>query len=141
MSFRPNSALVLCENRLVGKSAILCFLALGPVFGADPIERYLNAPFASELSAAPGGGKVAWILDEGGARNLWVAAAPDYKGRRLTSDKDDDGQDLGDIAWSADGRILLYTRGGDLETNGDVPNPRNLPETPEQAAYAIPFDG
>jgi dipeptidyl aminopeptidase/acylaminoacyl peptidase len=141
MSFRPISALVLCENRLVGKSLLACLLALSPIFGADPIERYLNAPFASELVAAPGGGKVAWILDEAGARNLWVAAAPDFKGRRLTSYKDDDGQDLGDVAWSADGRFLVYTRGGDLETNGDIPNPRNLPETPEQAVYAIPFDG
>ena len=133
----------------MGKPFLLCLLmclgVLGPIFGADPapssIERYLNAPFASELLAAPGGGKVAWILDERGARNLWVAAAPDYKGRRLTSYKDDDGQDLGDVAWSADGRFLLYARGGDLETNGDIPNPRNLPQTPEQAVYAIPFDG
>ncbi len=141
MSFRPISALVLCENRLVGKSLLVCLLALSPIFGADPIERYLNAPFASELVAAPSGGRVAWILDEAGARNLWVAAAPDFKGRRLTSYKDDDGQDLGDLAWSADGRFLVYTHGGDLETNGDIPNPRNLPETPEQAVYAIPFDG
>ena len=138
------NALVLCENRLVGKTLLLCFLAISSVFGADAaasIERYLNAPFASDLSAAPGGGKVAWILDERGARNLWVAAAPDYKGRRLTSYTEDDGQDLGEIAWSPDGRFLVYARGGDLETSGDIPNPRNLPETPEQAVYAIPFDG
>lgn len=125
----------------MGKRALLCLLALGAVFGAEPIERYLSAPFASDLIAAPGGGKVAWILDERGARNIWVAAAPDYQGRRLTSYKDDDGQDLGDIAWSTDGRYLVYVRGGDLETNGDIPNPRNLPQTPEQAVYAIPFEG
>ena len=141
MSFTALRALVLCENRLVAKRAILCLLALSPVFGAEPIERYLSAPFASDLIAAPGGGRVAWILDERGARNIWVAAAPDYKGRRLTPYKDDDGQDLGDIAWSADGRYLLYARGGDLENNGDIPNPRNLPQPPEQAVYAIPFDG
>ncbi|MBZ5677845.1 MAG: prolyl oligopeptidase family serine peptidase [Acidobacteriia bacterium] len=141
MSFRSGSALVLCENRHVGKSFLLSFLAISSAFGADPIERYLNAPFASELTAAPSGGKVAWILNERGARNLWVAAAPDYKGRRLTSYKDDDGQDLGDLSWSPDGRFLTYARGGDLETNGDIPNPRNLPATPEQAVYAIPFDG
>jgi hypothetical protein len=125
----------------VGRSFLLCLLALGSAFAAEPIERYLHAPFASELSAAPGGGKVAWILDEHGARNLWVAAAPDYKGRRLTSYSEDDGQDLGDVAWSPDGRFLLYTRGGDLETNGDIPNPRNRAATPEQAVYAIPFEG
>jgi dipeptidyl aminopeptidase/acylaminoacyl peptidase len=129
----------------VGKLFLLCLLALNSVFGVDSpatsMDRYLNAPFASDLSAAPAGGKLAWILDEHGARNLWVAAAPDYKGRRLTSYTEDDGQDLGDVGWSADGRFLVYARGGDLETNGDIPNPRNLPETPEQAVYAIAFDG
>ena len=144
MSFTSSDALVLCENRLVGKPFLLCLLALSPVFAANPaasIEQYLSAPFASDLIAAPAGGKVAWILDERGARNIWVAAAPDYRGRRLTDYKDDDGQDLGDIVWSPDGRFLVYARGGDLETNGDVPNPRNLPKTPEQAVYAIAFDG
>ena len=70
------------------------------------------------MHAAPGGGKVVWLLNERGARNLWVAAAPDYKGRRLTNYKDDDGQDLGMIAWTADGRSIIYVRGGNLEQIG-----------------------
>ena len=126
----------------MAKSAILCLISIGgAAFAADSVERYLKAPFASELSAAPSGGKLAWILDEHGARNIWVAAAPAYKGRRLTSYKEDDGQDLGEIAWSADGRTLVYTRGGDLDTDGDAPNPRNLPQTPVQSVFVIPFDG
>jgi len=132
----------------MSRSAILCLISalggtggMGTAFAANSIEQYLKAPFASELSAAPSGGKIAWILDERGARNIWVAAAPDYKGRRLTSYTEDDGQDLGEISWSADGRFLVYARGGDLETNGDNPNPRNLSEMPEQAVYVIPFDG
>src|SRR6266849_2805730 len=108
---------------------------------ANSIEQYLHAPFASDLSAAPGGGRVVWVLNERGARNLWVASAPDWKGRRLTPYTEDDGQDLGEIRWSADGRTLVYTRGGDLDTNGDNPNPRNRVETPEQAVFAIAFDG
>ncbi len=141
MRFRPCDALVLCENRHVNKWCLLLFLAIGSLFGADSIERYLDAPFASEMLAAPGGGRVAWIVEERGARNLWVASSPDYNGRRLTSYAGDDGQDIGDLAWSSDGRFLVYVRGGDLETNGDIPNPRNLPSTPEQAVFAIPFDG
>src|SRR5580658_5900105 len=109
---------------------------------AATIEQYLGAPFASELHAAPTGGKVVWILNERGARNLWVAAAPDYKGRRLTAYKDDDGQDIGQIQWSEDGRSIIFVRGGDLEFLGrDNPNPRNLAQTPEQAIFVIPFDG
>jgi dipeptidyl aminopeptidase/acylaminoacyl peptidase len=121
--------------------AALFLLALG-MAGANSIEQYLNAPFASDLSAAPGGGRVAWVVNERGARNVWVAAAPDWEGRRLTSYSQDDGLDLGEIRWSADGRTLVYTRGGDLDTNADaVPNPRNLAETPEQAIYALAFEG
>jgi dipeptidyl aminopeptidase/acylaminoacyl peptidase len=108
---------------------------------AATIDQYLNAPFASDLSAAPSGGRIVWLLNERGAHNLWVAAAPDFKGRRLTSYKDDDGQEIGEIAWSADGKSILYVRGGDLETNGDNPNPRSLPQTPEMAIWMVPFDG
>src|SRR5581483_2872879 len=47
----------------------------------------------------------------------------------------------GDLAWSADGRFLAYARGGDLEINGDNPNPRNLPATPEQAVFVVALEG
>jgi dipeptidyl aminopeptidase/acylaminoacyl peptidase len=117
------------------------FLFAAGLSSAATLEQYLSAPFASELTAAPGGGKIAWVLNERGARNIWVAAAPDYKGRRLTAYKDDDGQDLAELAWTADGRSLLYTRGGDLDTHRDIPNPQGLAQWPEQAIYIIPFDG
>jgi len=120
---------------------VLSVLAIS-VASAATIEQYLGAPFASELHAAPGGGKVVWILNERGARNLWVAGAPDYKGRRLTAYKDDDGQDIGQISWTEDGRSIIFTRGGDLEFLGrDNPNPRNLATMPEQAIFVISFDG
>jgi dipeptidyl aminopeptidase/acylaminoacyl peptidase len=112
------------------------------IANAATIDQFLGAPFASEMHAAPGGGKVVWLLNERGARNLWVAAAPDYKGRRLTSFKEDDGQDIGDIAWTVDGKSIVYVRGGDLEHPGSSnPNPRSWAQTPEQAVYIIPFDG
>src|SRR5579863_7668539 len=104
--------------------------------GAATLEQYLSAPFASEMHAAPGGGKVVWLLNERGARNLWVAAAPDYKGRRLTSYKEDDGQDVGMIEWTADGRSIVYVRGGNLEQIGQAnPNPRSLATMPDQSIW------
>ncbi len=93
------------------------------------------------MTAAPSGGKVAWLMKERGANNLWVAAAPDFKGRRLTSITEDDGQEIGEVAWTADGKSIVYVRGGDLETNGDNPNPESLVKTPEMAVWIIPFEG
>ena len=121
---------------------LLPILLLSFVASAASIEQYLSAPFASELSTAPGGGKVVWLLNERGARNLWVAAAPDYKGRRLTSYKEDDGQDLGMIQWTPDGRSIVYVRGGNLEQIGQPgPNAQSLAEMPDQSIWIIPFEG
>ena len=68
------------------------------------LEQVLSAPFPSELVAAPGGGKVAWLLNDHGARNIWIAAAPDFKGMRLTNYTGDDGTDVGQVQWTADAR-------------------------------------
>src|SRR4051812_13982833 len=72
------------------------------------LEQVMSAPFASQLTAAPAGGRLAWVLREGGARNVWVAAPPEYHGRRLTSYMADDGQEIGELAWAPDGRSLFY---------------------------------
>jgi hypothetical protein len=46
-------------------------LLLSVIASGATIDQYLGAPFASELHAAPGGGRVVWLLNERGARNLW----------------------------------------------------------------------
>jgi dipeptidyl aminopeptidase/acylaminoacyl peptidase len=121
---------------------ITLILAFAAICGAASIDQYLGAPFASELHAAPGGGKLVWILNERGARNLWVAGAPDYKGRRLTSYKEDDGQDVGMIEWSHDGKQIVFVRGGNLEQIGQAnPNPRSLASMPDQSIWVVPFEG
>ena len=81
------------------------------------------------------------MLDEAGARNVWVAEAPDYKGRRLTKFTADDGQEIAQIIWTPDGRSLLYVRGGDFETHRDNPNPASSPDAVEQAIWIAPLTG
>ena len=98
----------------------------------------MSAPFPSELTAAPGGGAVAWLLNEGGARNVWYAVAPDFKGVRLTSWTEDDGQDIGQLRFTADGKTLIFVRGGDLEYLGHPdPNPMSDPAGVEQNIWIV----
>lgn len=101
----------------------------------------MSAPFASLLTASPNGAKVAWLLNERGERNIWVASAPDWKGRKVTAFKQDDGQDIDDLAWTPDGSYLLFARGGDFENGQDNPNPALSPAKPEQAIWLIGMDG
>lgn len=102
------------------------------------LEQVLSAPFPSALIAAPGGGKVAWLLNERGARNVWMAAAPDFKGKRLTAYTADDGEDVGQLRFTPDGRAVVYTRGGDLEFLGRPdPNPSTNPEGVDQSIWMV----
>ena len=100
------------------------------------LEQVLSAPFPYELIAAPGGSKVAWLLNERGARNVWTAAAPDFKGVRLTNYTRDDGQDVGQLRWTPDAKAVIYVRGGDLEFLGRPdPNPMADPAGVDQSIW------
>ena len=100
------------------------------------LEQVLSAPFPSELIAAPGGGKMAWLLNERGARNVWIASFPDFKGVRLTNYTQDDGQDVGKLRWTPDAKAVVYMRGGDLEFLGRPdPNPMADPAGVDQSIW------
>jgi len=117
-------------RRLLLSLFVCCSLATAASF---TLEQVLSAPFPSDLVAAPGGAHLAWVLNDQGKRNVWVASAPDYKGVRVTSYMEDDGQDLGQLQWTPDGRAVVYTHGGDLEFLGRPdPNPTANPAGVEQ---------
>ena len=58
------------------------------------LEQVMSAPFPSDLVAAPTGGSVAWVFNDRGVRNVWVASPPQYQGRALTANSEDDGQEI-----------------------------------------------
>ncbi len=118
-------------------------LAGAPIF-AQPsftLEQILAAPFVSGLSAAPKGDVVAWIVNSGGARNIWVAAAPDYRARPITSYTADDGQEISSLTWAPNGTALVYVRGGPANRSGEYPNPLSNPSGGDQALWIVPVRG
>jgi dipeptidyl aminopeptidase/acylaminoacyl peptidase len=124
--------------------AVAATSALGALAAADvsfTIDQVMSAPFASLPIAAPAGARVAWLLNDRGERNIWVAAAPDWKGHKVTNFNRDDGQDIDEFAWAPDGSYLLFARGGDFENNGDNPNPDLSATKPDQAIWSVGMDG
>ena len=105
------------------------------------LEQILGVPFPTELTAAPSKGRIAWVFNAGGRRNLWVvepASDGNYKARQLTSYGEDDGQDLGQPSWAPDADTIVFTHGGDLEfLNRPYPNPASSPQGVEQAIWAV----
>ena len=108
------------------------------------IQQALSAPFNSNLRGAPAKGRFAWLANLEGRRNLWVAepGVSGYVARQLTHDDKDDGQDLGEIAWTPDGETIAYTRGGDFEApEKPAPNPALIPQGVDQQIWLVAASG
>ncbi len=110
------------------------------------LEQVTSYAFPSDLIAAPAGDWVAWSSIQRGVRNIWIAKGPDFKPRMLTDARTEDGQELTNLAFSADGRYLVWTRGGDHGSNWEaernlVPDPTSSPVQPKLEIWAAPVDG
>lgn len=128
------------------KSALKCFLlalAICQVAMAQKpsLDQFMNYSFPTELTPAPVGSKVAWVQNDKGVRNIFIAQAPDFQGKKITNYTQDDGQELGALTWSPDGRTLVYVRGGAPNRVGEYPNPTSDVNGAEQALWKISADG
>ena len=123
--------------------AILLALAWGARAqpAAFTVDQVLGAAFPSDLTAAPTGGKLAWVSNARGVRNIMVAEPPRYQARAVTAYTADDGQDLDGIAWSADAASLVYVRGQESGRRGEPPNPTHDPHGAVQAIWTVALDG
>ncbi len=101
------------------------------------LEQVLSSPFPSDLIATKSGDKVAWLFDRQGKRNLWIAEAPQFRGRQLTRYDKDDGQELGEPVFSPDGAYIAYVRGGDANSDNEIPNPTSDPAGATQEVYIV----
>lgn len=126
-------------------TALACLAAPNACGQNFTLEQALSAPFASDLVPGPKPGKVAWMENQQGKRNLWVAtrdASGKLVPRQLTAYNDDDGQEMYDIAWTPDGKQILYVRGGDSEFPAQPdPNPARATEGVSQSILIVPATG
>ena len=123
-----------------------CFLFLLVVAavataGEFSLEAVMSSAFPSGLTVSPKGDAVAWVFNWRGLRNIWIAEGPEYKGRQLTEYTQDDGQELGSLAFNHDGTIIVYVRGGSANRAGEYPNPTSDAGGVEQAVWAIKVAG
>ncbi len=112
-------------------------------FGSDTftLEDIMSFAFPSHLVVSPTGDRIAWVFNQEGRRNIWVAEGPDYKARMLTQYLQDDGQELSSLSFNFDGTVIIFVRGGDTNRAGEYPNPASNPDGVKQHVWAIFFEG
>lgn len=109
-----------------------------------PLQSLKTYPFPNELAAAATGTRIAWAINQEGKRNIYVAEGPLFQAKRLTNYLQDDGQELSSVSLSADGKWIVYVRGGDHGSNwnDDLPvNPTFMPTPPKVQIWSVPFEG
>jgi dipeptidyl aminopeptidase/acylaminoacyl peptidase len=123
--------------------ATLVPLHAAPVESSFTLQQVMSAPFVSDLAAAPAGARVAWVANDEGRRNIWVAQLGSHQSvQQITHYIADDGQEISGLAWSADGAWLAYTRGGDAEwPERPAPNPALLTAGVKQEMWLISANG
>jgi len=100
------------------------------------IEQYLRPGLPYELVAARKADRIAWIAYEAGARNVYTAAAPDFRPVNLTRFRGDNGIDLTGLNISDDGAVVTFVRGHAPNRDGWVANPSSDPNGAERAVWA-----
>ena len=112
-------------------------------FSIDQITAF---PFPTELVTARTGQRLAWVLEDHGVRNIWVAEGPAWTPRQVTAFSQDDGMALTQVAFSADGAQLVFVRGGDHGSNwpspgGIEPNPASGTTRIQVELWTVPWTG
>ena len=122
-------------------SALLSTISEAQSFTLQAVKSY---PFPNELTASSGTNKIAWAFNEEGKRNVYVAEGPAFQPRKLTDYKADDGQEITSLQISADGKWVVYVRGGDHGGNWGDDQPVNTTFTaamPKVQVWTVPFSG
>ncbi|MDH5610045.1 MAG: S9 family peptidase, partial [Cyclobacteriaceae bacterium] len=111
-------------------TSLLLLLAGFVTYAQFSLEDILKYPFPADLVAAQTVNRIAWTVNERGKRNVYVAEGPAYAARKLTSYEQDDGQEISSLSLSADGKRIVYVRGGEHGSNWDddvTLNPLSMP--------------
>ncbi|MCI0447618.1 S9 family peptidase, partial [bacterium] len=95
---------------------LLVFMFFEARLNAMSLDDLMSASFPSEFIAASSKNRIAWVFNNEGRRNIWIADGPDYVPRQLTKYDKDDGQEISDLEFSKDASFITYVR-GDEENN------------------------
>lgn len=125
------------------KLFLLQFVLLTSIFAISQtkIETYLSVPFPSNLTGSTDGKTFAWVFNNKGERNIFLATAPSYTTKQITDYKGDEGIDINSLNFTPEGNLLAFIRGNTNNSRGEAANPTLLQTSTERNLFIINKDG
>ena len=91
------------------------------------LEQVLSSPFPTNLvaveNAGDRAGRIAWVFSARAERNVWIADAPNFEARQVTHYVGDDGMPIAALKLTPDGRTVVYARGSEANSAGEIADP------------------
>ena len=101
------------------------------------IDQFLSPAYPQDLVSAKKVDRIAWWSYERGQRNIFTAAAPDFRPVRLTQFLDDNGVEISDVNISDDGSVVTFVRGVGSNREGWAANPTSDPRGADRTIWAV----
>ena len=122
------------------KLIVFCLFAC-EVLQAQTIENYLSPAFPSNLTASADGKTIAWVFNDKGSRNIYVAGSSGINVKKITTYTGDDGTDISSLSFTPDGNQIIFVRGNGHNESGEPANPAFLQTSTERNIWGINKEG
>ena len=123
------------------KKIFLLSVFISQLSAAQTIESYLSPPCPTDLTASPDGKTLAWVFNDKGSRNIYLAEAPVWAAKKITPYSGDDGMEINNLQFAPDGNTIIYVRGNGANNQGEAANPAFLQTTTERNIWVISKNG
>ena len=123
------------------KNIFLFFFFIANICAAQTIEDFLSAPFPASLTASADGKSIAWVFNDKGSRNIYVASAPTFDVKKITTYTGDEGIEISGVQFTPDGDNILFVRGNANNRNGEPANPAFLQTSTARNIWMIHKNG
>ncbi len=121
---------------------LLVLLVNTTCFAQTTIDNLLSPAFPTNLVSSANGQTVAWVFNNKGSRNIFVADGADFNhAKQLTTYTGDDGIEINSLAFTPDSKRIVFVRGNANNNQGYAANPAQLQKETGRSLFVINTDG
>jgi Tol biopolymer transport system component len=121
--------------------AIIFLIALHST-AQTTIDNLLSPAFPTNLVSSADGSNIAWVFNNKGSRNIFVADGNNFSTtKQLTTYTGDDGVEINSLAFTPDGSKIVFVRGNTNNSEGYAANPALLQTDVSRNIFIINKDG